>query len=315
MRVLHETVSLSIGLMALFIVSSNFVISKVKNLLIKNLLVTRGKNMAGLQEAGRLGIEPFGEAKPVELRSNWGQEEAQAVILAAYRQVLGNEHLMKSERLIGPESLLLRGIFSVREFVRAIALSELYRQKFLYPNFHVRFIELNYKHLLGRAPYDQAEISYHLDLFISKGYEAEINSYLSSLEYQESFGDNIVPYHRDFQVDHPGQRAIGFSRLLHLYRGYANSDRAQGQKQPRLTWEMSRNLATPINASTPSALSGGLGGSRGDVYRLRVMRAASPNAPVVRQVTTELLVPYDQLTPKLQQLNRSGNKVISVTPV
>ncbi len=271
--------------------------------------------MAGLQEAGRLGIKPFEEAKPVELRPNWTEDDAQVVIAAAYRQVLGNEHLMASERLVGPESLLKRGAISVREFVRAIALSDLYRNKFLYPNFHVRFIELNYKHLLGRAPYDQSEISYHLDLFISQGYEAEINSYLSSVEYENSFGDNIGPYHRDFQVDHPGQRAIGFSRLLHLYRGYANSDRAQGQKQPRLTWEVARNLATPIEAPATNVLAGATGGARGDVYRLRVVRSASPNSTVIRQSTTELLVPYDQLTTKLQQLNRSGSKVVSVTAV
>ncbi len=271
--------------------------------------------MAGLQESGRLGIKPFEEAQPVELRPNWTESDAQAVISAAYRQVLGNEHLMASERLVGAESLLKRGAISVREFVRAIALSELYRNKFLYPNFHVRFIELNYKHLLGRAPYDQSEISYHLDLFISQGYEAEINSYLSSAEYDNSFGDNIVPYHRDFQVDHPGQRAIGFSRLLHLYRGYANSDRAQGQKQPRLTWEVARNLATPITAPATNVLAGATGGARGDVYRLRVVRSASPNAAVIRQSTTELLVPYDQLTTKLQQLSRSGSKVVSVTAV
>jgi len=103
--------------------------------------------------------------------------------------------------------------------------------------------------------------------------------------------------------------------LLHLYRGYANSDRAQGQKQPRLTWEVARNLVTPITAPSPSKLSGPLGGSRGDVYRLRVVRSASPNSPVVRQITTELLVSYDQLTTKLQQLNRSGGRVISVTSV
>jgi phycocyanin-associated rod linker protein len=271
--------------------------------------------MAGLQEAGRLGIKPFEEAAPAELRPNWSQDDVQAVISAAYRQVLGNEYLMESERLVGAESLLVRGVISVRDFVRAIAESELYRQKFLYPNFHMRFIELNYKHLLGRAPYDRDEIAYHLDLFISQGYEAEINSYLSSEEYQNSFGDSIVPYHRDFQVDRPGQRAIGFSRLLHLYRGYANSDRAQGQKQPRLTWEVTRNLATPIDAPTPAALSGALGGSRGDVYRLRVLQSAAPNSAVVRQSTTEILVPYDQLTTKLQQLSRAGRKVIGVTSV
>jgi phycocyanin-associated rod linker protein len=271
--------------------------------------------MAGLQEAGKLGIRPFEESQPVELRSRWTPDDAQSVIWAAYRQVLGNEHLMQSERLVGPESLLKLGNLSVRDFVRAIALSELYREKFLYPNFHVRFIELNYKHLLGRAPYDQSEISYHLDLYTSQGYEAEINSYIDSQEYYQSFGDGIVPYHRDFQVDQAGQRAVGFGRLMQLYRGYANSDRSQGQKQPKLTWELARNLPTPIDTATPASIAGATGGSRGDVYRLRVLQSASPRSTVVRQATTELLVSYDQLTSKLQQLSRAGKKVISVTAV
>jgi phycocyanin-associated rod linker protein len=277
--------------------------------------------MASLQAAGKFGIKPFDEAEMVELRPNWTQGEVQSVISAAYRQVLGNEHLMRGDRLVSEESLLVQGAIAVRDFVRAIANSELYRQKFLYPNFHMRFIELNFKHLLGRAPYDQAEISHHLNLFLSKGYEAEINSYLDSAEYDNYFGNNIVPYYRDFKVDLPGQRAIGFSRLLHLYRGYANSDRAQGQKQPRLTWELARDSSTPITAASTSALSGGMGDSRGGgsgsgVYRLRVVRTATSYDAVVRQQSTsELLVPYAQLTAKLQQLNRSGNKVISVTAV
>ncbi|NJM45143.1 MAG: photosystem I reaction center subunit XII [Alkalinema sp. RU_4_3] len=271
--------------------------------------------MAGLQEAGRLGITPFEETAPVELRSNWSQSDAKDVIRAAYRQVLGNEHLMESERLLGAESRLVQGLSTVREFVRAIAESELYRRKFLYPNFHMRFIELNYKHFLGRAPYDQSEIADHLDLFLDKGYEAEINSYLSCDEYLDRFGDNIVPYPCDFQLDRPNQRAIGFSRLSHLYGGYANSDRAQGQTKPHLTWEVARNLARPISAITPAALAGGTGGQRGDLYRLRVLQSASPKAPVVRRSTIELLIPYDQLTTKLQQLSRAGRKVVSVTAV
>ncbi|NJR65344.1 MAG: photosystem I reaction center subunit XII [Leptolyngbyaceae cyanobacterium CRU_2_3] len=271
--------------------------------------------MAGLQEAGRLGIRPFEESKPIELRPNWAQDDVQSVMWAVYRQVLGNEHLMQSERLVSSESLLRQGKISVRDFVRAIAQSELYREKFLYPNFHVRFIELNYKHLLGRAPYDESEISYHLDLYTSQGYEAEINSYIDSLEYQQSFGENVVPYYRDFQADRVGQRATGFSRLLHLYRGYANSDRAQGRKQPRLTWEVARNTSSPITAPDSGSLSGAVGGGRGDVYRIRVMQSASPNSTVVRRSTTELLVPYNQLNNKMQQLNRAGSKIVSVTPV
>jgi len=271
--------------------------------------------MPGLIEAGRLGIRPFDEAEPSELRPNWSQDDVKAVIRAAYRQVLGNEHLMQSERLVNSESLFSQGQISVRDFVRAIAQSELYRDKFLYPNFHVRFIELNYKHLLGRAPYDESEISYHLDLYTTQGYEAEISSYIDSPEYQQSFGENTVPYYRDFQTDHPGQRTVGFGRLLQLYRGYANSDRSQGQKQPKLTWEVARNVASPINASDSSSLAGAIGGRRGDVYRLRVLQAASPRSTVVRRSVSEVVVSYDQLNSKLQQFNRAGSKIISITSV
>ncbi|WP_338038246.1 phycobilisome rod-core linker polypeptide [Neosynechococcus sphagnicola] len=85
--------------------------------------------MAGLQEAGRLGIRPFSEAEPVELRPSRDEANVQAVIRAAYRQVFGNEHIMQSERLAGAESLLRQGQITVRDFVRSLALSELYREK------------------------------------------------------------------------------------------------------------------------------------------------------------------------------------------
>lgn len=270
--------------------------------------------MTGLAEAGRLGIKPFEESEKIELRPNWTEDEVQAVIRAAYRQVLGNEHLMSRERLTSAESLLRQGQISVRDFVRFIAQSQLYREKFLYKNSQTRLIELNYKHLLGRAPYNESEIAYHVDLYHSQGYEAEINSYLDSVEYQEKFGDNIVPYYQGFQTQR-GQQTIGFGRLFQLYRGYASNDRAQSKKQAALTWDVARNLSSPIKTpSTSKALAGSTGGNRGDLYRVRVMQAAPSSSPVVRRTSKELLVPYGQLSSKLQQLNRSGSKVMSITP-
>lgn len=269
--------------------------------------------MAGLAEAGRLGIKPFEESEPVELRPYWVENDVEAVIWATYRQVLGNEHIMLSERLTSAESLLRQGQITVREFVRALAKSELYRKKFFYPNAQTRLIELNYKHLLGRAPYDESEIAYHVDLYTAEGYEAEIDSYIDSVEYAENFGDNIVPYYRGFKTIR-GQKTIGFSNLFQLYQGYANSDRAQNQKQARLTMELARNLASPIDTpETGQALMGTSGGSREQFYRLRVMKSAAVKSPRVRRTTMEMLVPYEQLSSRLQQLNRQGSKVVSIT--
>lgn len=269
--------------------------------------------MAGLNEAGRLGIAAFEESEQVELRPNWTQEDADVVIRAAYRQVFGNEYLMSSERVKSAESLLQQGQITVRDFVRALGLSETYREKFFYPNSQVRLIELNYKHFLGRAPYDESEIAYHVDLYNSDGYEAEINSYLDSVEYQENFGESIVPSYRSFETQ-KGHRTVGFNRMFQLYRGYANSDRAQNQKQGRLTWELARNLSTPIyTPATGNAMSGTCGGNREKFYRVTVMQGATAGSPQIRRTTTEFLVPYEQLSSRLQRINRTGSKVMNIS--
>jgi phycocyanin-associated rod linker protein len=105
--------------------------------------------MAITAAASRLGTAAFSEAPRVELRLNPTKEDVEAVIRAVYRQLLGNDYLMASERLTSAESLLRDGNLTVREFVRSVAKSELYKNKFFYNNFQTRLIELNYKHLLG----------------------------------------------------------------------------------------------------------------------------------------------------------------------
>ena len=62
--------------------------------------------MAITTAASRLGVSAFSDQEPLELRPNWTQDDAKAVINAVYRQVLGNDHIMLSERLTATESLL-----------------------------------------------------------------------------------------------------------------------------------------------------------------------------------------------------------------
>lgn len=277
--------------------------------------------MAGLVAAERLGISAFALNDRVELRNDGVESDVQAVICAAYRQVLGNDHLMASERLVSAESLLRQGRVTVRDFVRMIAQSELYKEKFFYSNPQIRFIELNYKHLLGRAPYDESEIAFHVDLYNQYGYEAEINSYLDSTEYRENFGDRVVPYFRGFATQR-GQKTVGFNRMFSLYRGYANSDRAQfGRNQPRLTRQLAQNLAMPIVPPSMANLTqrmgqtlvGAAAGDREQMYRIRVVQRQAIGSTPLRQSDREFLVPYHQLSTRLQDINRSGGRVVSVT--
>lgn len=270
--------------------------------------------MTSLIAAQRLGFEPYVTSAPVELRPHWTEEDAQVVIRAAYRQVLGNEHLMSNERLISAESLLRNGDITVKDFVRAIALSEVYRNKFFHTLPQTRFIELNYKHLLGRAVYDQAEIAYHTDLYNQKGFEAEINSYIDSPEYQESFGDNIVPYYKGFATQR-SQKTVGFSRLFQLYRGYASSDLAQSNQRGSVTREVALNIASPVYiGSTGEALTGLSGGSRNQFYRIQVVQGAKAGRKTrVRLSNTQVLVPFEQLSSKLQEIARQGGTITGIT--
>jgi phycocyanin-associated rod linker protein len=278
--------------------------------------------------ASRLGVSAFSDFKPVELRSNWTNEEAKVAINAVYRQVLGNDYVMNSERLVAAESLLCNGSITVRDFVRAVAKSELYKTKFLYNNFQTRVIELNIKHLLGRAPYEEAEVISHLDLYQNEGFEADIDSYIDSAEYETKFGDNIVPYYKGFEVEDQ-QRTVGFTRLFQLYRGYANSDRSQiGGKSSRLAKDLARNSVSPIVA--PSGSGSGFAykasvqgvtpnktfraaNNDNRVYRIEIAGMNLSRYPKVRRVNRAIFVPYDKLTPTLQKISKMGGKVASVT--
>ncbi|MDF5713795.1 MAG: phycobilisome linker polypeptide [Rhizonema sp. NSF051] len=285
--------------------------------------------MAITAASSRLGTEAFSDIPRIELRYNANKDEVEAVIRATYRQLLGNDYLMASERLKSAESLLRDGNLTVREFVRSVAKSELYKNKFFYNNFQTRFIELSYKHLLGRAPYDESEVSYHNDLYHNQGYDTEIDSYIDSVEYQQNFGDNVVPYYRGFETQ-PGQKTVGFNRIFRLYRGYANSDRSQVEGNgSRLARDLATNKASSIvgpsgsnqnwsyRASSDVAPQKNLGNAVGEgdrVYRLEVTGLLSPGYPKVRRSSTALFVPYERLSEKLQQIQRQGGKVVSVTP-
>ena len=284
--------------------------------------------MAITTAASRLGVSAFSDREPVELRPNWSQDEAKAAINAVYRQVLGNDYIMLSERLTATESLLCNGSITVRDFVRAVAKSELYKTKFLYDNFQTRVIELNFKHLLGRAPYDESEVIYHLDLYQNKGFEADIDSYIDSEEYEINFGDNIVPYYRGFATQ-TQQKTVGFTRMFQLYRGYANSDRAQIAGKPsRLAKELATNNASAVVAPSGSTSGWAYQDSQrgvtpertfrnsnkeGRIYRVEIAGMSLAGYPKVRRASRALLVSYEQLTPTLQRINKMGGKVASVT--
>ena len=173
-------------------------------------------------------------------------ENADLVINAAYKQVFGNAHLMDSERSHQAESQLRSGEITVCEFVRQLALSDHYRAVFWdkYPT--ATAIELNFKHLLGRAPNSQAEISEHIQILAEGGFEAEIDSYIYCEEYFRNFGDYQVPYIRGYMTQN-SRNCVGFTHSFPLFASACASDKSTyGGLETKLNSSLMQDDPSPI---------------------------------------------------------------------
>jgi phycoerythrin-associated linker protein len=185
--------------------------------------------------------QPFKETAPVELVPGFSAEDAEVVIRAVYRQVLGNAHVMESERFTVAESQLKHGDLSVREFVRRLAKSELYRSRFFDNCARYRSIELNFKHLLGRAPDNFDEMRERSTILDRDGFEADIDAYIDGDEYQTAFGEAIVPYYRGYRTQ-AGQSMLEFTNMLQLLRSPSSSDKDLAtNNKPQLTQAIIKN--------------------------------------------------------------------------
>lgn len=247
---------------------------------------------------------------PLELRSTASSDDKAIVIGSVYKQVLGNPHIMESERLVSAESQFCDSTLSVREFVRAVAKSDFYRSRYFEACSPYRFVELNFKHLLGRAPVDQAELSEHIQICINQGYDAEIDSYIDSQEYIEKFGENIVPYYTGAKTE-IGKKQINYNRTLSLLQGYGGVDSADNKS--RLVDSIATNSS--VKANSPAANGRISPYADATAKRFKILVKGSKFDAPRRVSTTEYIVPGDRMTPQIQRIHRAGGKIVSITEI
>jgi phycobilisome core-membrane linker protein len=126
------------------------------------------------------------------------EPETALVINAIYCQVMDvfSGQVPGEIRRSDLESRLRNGEISVREFVKALASSEIYRRRFYTPYPNTKVIEFLFRHLLGRAPATQAEIRQYNKLLADQGLRAAVEAMVDSPEYARYFGEDVVPYNR-----------------------------------------------------------------------------------------------------------------------
>lgn len=244
----------------------------------------------------------------LELCQVFTVDDVQTVIRAVYKQVLGNPHVMESERLATAESQLSDRSLSVREFVRAVGKSEFYRSRYFEKCAPYRFVELNFMHFLGRPPQSQAEISEHIVRCIVEGYDAEIDSYLDSDEYQSTFGENTVPSNRGAMTE-VGQSQVTYNRMFTLDRGPSQISSAVQASQ--LVYAVATNSSNKIAA--PSVNLGGSGEANKKKFKI-VVQGSKFDSPRRISATT-YLVAGDNMTAQIQRINRTSGKIVSITEV
>ncbi len=236
------------------------------------------------------------------------------LIRATYRQVMGNPHLMESERAMSAESKFAEGYLSTRELVRSLALSPEYSRRFFETNAPYRFVELNFKHLLGRAPVSQAELSEHIQILANDGYEAEINSYLDSAEYQSTFGEDTVPYMRISTEQ--GRSQLAFNRHLSLAEGFAASDAVLNSSS--LVRSVATNTVpsgwrtTTVRANRNGAVAGSPSAT---TKRFRIVVNAQPRGGRQRTPNASYLVSGKDMSSQMKYIHARGGRIISITEV
>ena len=278
-----------------------------------------------LANAAYLGIERYANNRVNENWMSASSDDKAAVIRAVYQQVLGNQYVMASERLEGPESLFKRGYLSVRELVRQVAKSGLYRKRFFESSNPYRFIELNFKHLLGRAPQNKAEMLHHFTILQEQGYDAEIDSYLDSAEYQDRFGEEGVPYLHGWNYS-VGQQGLQFSYMLQLVRGTAASIKGditknQSRLNPSVHAEAPLPVVSPMakgnvfrKVSADGVTRQGVGsGEEGRTYRVEI--TGFNNYRLHKRSNRVRFIPFNKLLEYQQQIHREGGRIASITPV
>ena len=227
-------------------------------------------------------------------------------IRSVYKLVLGNPHVMESERLISAESKLTNGEISVREFVRIVAKSDFYRDRYFASCAPYRFVELNFLHLLGRAPQDQREVSEHIVRCVAEGYDAEIDSYIDSDEYQSAFGENTVPTYRG-KDSAANPKQIGYNRMFALDRGASQVD--SSVKSSQLVFAVATNSTNTIKASTATVIGSGT------EKRFKILVSGSKFDTKRRISTSEYIVSASKMTPQIQRINRTSGRIVSITVV
>lgn len=151
--------------------------------------------MTQIATGGSFGGPSVGGSSNATRSINFSESGTQAVIRAAYLQVFGRP-VYEGQGLSAEESKLENGEITLREFIRALAKSDTFRNMYWSGLYVVKSVEYIHRRLLGRPTYGRQEINSYFDICAKKGFYALVDAIIDSKEYEEAFGEDTIPYER-----------------------------------------------------------------------------------------------------------------------
>lgn len=152
--------------------------------------------------------------QPVTVSRRSSTEERQGALYQLYQQVLERQpYTFERQSLAKAEKDFLTDKIGVKRFLSELGRSDVYLNAFYHNSSNMKFLELCFKHFLGRAPVSQDEIKHYCDIMMYEGVAALITAILDSEEYRKAFGCFTVPHPREPRY-YVSPKAYTESRLL-----------------------------------------------------------------------------------------------------
>jgi phycobilisome core-membrane linker protein len=144
--------------------------------------------------------------------------EKNQTVKAAYRQLFERDITRAYSLSISDlESKVKNGEISMKEFVRRVCKSPLYRKNFYDPYINSRALELAFRHILGRGPSSREEVQKYFSIVSKGGLPALVDALVDSREYSDYFGEETVPYLRGLGQEAQECRNWGAQQDLFRY--------------------------------------------------------------------------------------------------
>lgn len=131
------------------------------------------------------------------MKPGLSSSEKNEAVKAAYRQVFERDITRAYSLSVSDlESKVKNNEISMKEFIRRLGKSPLYRKNFYEPHCNTRVVELACRHFLGRGLSSPEEFTRYFDIVSKGGLPALVNAMVDSNEYGDYFGEETVPYLR-----------------------------------------------------------------------------------------------------------------------